>query len=46
MINGTFFEFLHHNEKETTWNHQAAQFTDEMWAEKVDEMAKSASKTW
>jgi len=40
MINGTFFEFLHHNEKETTWNHQAAQFTDEMWAEKVDEMAE------
>lgn len=40
MINGTFIEFLHHNNKETTWNEQTAEFTDKMWAQKVDEMAE------
>ncbi len=39
MITGSFLDFQHHNNKETTWNTQVAAFTGEMWEEKIDEMA-------
>ena len=39
-INGTFFEFYHHNEVGGTyWNEQCREYTAEQWEAKVDEIA-------
>lgn len=39
-INGTFFEFYHHNEiGGKYWNDHCRSFTDEQWEAKVDEIA-------
>lgn len=39
-ITGTFFDIQHHSSTEAIyWNYQAAAFTDEMWEQKVEEIA-------
>ena len=39
-INGTFFEFYHHNlASGGNWNSQCREFTEEQWEAKVDEIA-------
>lgn len=39
-INGTFFEFYHHNlVGGTYWNEQCREYTEEQWEAKVDEIA-------
>ena len=44
-INGTWFEFRHHNTAEGVfWNEACEKFTDEQWEAKVDEIAALGMK--
>ncbi len=44
-ITGTFFDFQHHSTVEGVyWNPQAAKFTDQMWEQKIEEMAEIGMK--
>ena len=44
-INGTFFEFYHHNlASGGNWNSQCREFTEEQWEAKVDEIAALGMK--
>ena len=44
-INGTFFEFYHHNlASGGNWNSQCRKFTEEQWEAKVDEIAALGMK--
>ncbi|MBE7000790.1 MAG: DUF4434 domain-containing protein [Ruminococcaceae bacterium] len=44
-INGTFFEFYHHNRVGGThWNDQCREYTEEQWETKVDEIAALGMK--
>ena len=44
-INGTFFEFYHHNKiGGQYWNEQCREFTEEQWEAKVDEIAALGMK--
>lgn len=44
-ITGTFLDFQHHSTVEGVyWNPQAAMFTDQMWEQKIEEMAEIGMK--